>query len=285
MIDDDGNVLSTLDQDLRESLRGLAWQVLRWSVVAFGVAVGVAAVWTWARGGWTINAATGFLPPHRGYSAYVLTPVLFLTPWPEMWMAAGVVLLLGGARAAWVGVLAGWAWRQARGPHGAAKLFLILNLAFAGVLAGNLMKDRGTTGDSVRLKVWRAALHESRKHPWGLYPDGFVAGVDGRLAVKAHSDVLQLLVIYGWAAFALVLWAGISAFVCLPDSPAKAAVFALTVQSVVDNRLHHWACAIVYAAVWVLAATTRSAETSGRSSIGSVADLQAEPHQAQAEYY
>lgn len=190
---------------------------------------------------------TGFFPPHRGYSAYVVTALLFLAPQPWLRGAAGVVLLLSGARAAWIGVLAGWGWS-----HGWRRPWLLGVLLAAAVAGGMLMKGKPQqNNDSVRVMIWRAALHDIAKNPRGTYPDGWCTAVAGMEASKAHSDALQGLVVYGWALgggaillVALGLWR-------VPEGPWKDLLVALTAQSVIDNRLHHPACAALYALVWL----------------------------------
>lgn len=206
-----------------------------------------AALYTGISSGHFFTSMTGFLKPHYGYSAYAISVLLFLAPGPWLRWTAGAALLLSGNRASWVGGIAGWA--SAGGPRRA------LLAAFLGVLAvvgGYAWKPR-TDNDSVRILIWRAALREASKHPEGIGRGKFIAAVDGYAATKAHSDVLQLwveggaaLTVYVLAAFALALW-------FLPPSPAKDALVCLSVQSVIDNRLHNWACALLYAAVWIAA--------------------------------
>lgn len=206
---------------------------------------------------------TGFLEPHYGYSAYAISVLLFLAPHPALrWVAAGA-LLLSGNRASWVGGLAGALWRRP---------VLALALGLLAAVGGYAWKPR-TDNDSVRILIWRSALREAAKHPEGIGRGQFIAAVDGYAATKAHSDVLQLwveggaaLTVYVLAAFVLALW-------FLPPSPAKDAIVCLSVQSVIDNRLHNWACALLYAAVWIAALWEARLALPARKAHGGVAEL------------
>lgn len=221
-------------------------------------AVLTAALYTGISSGHFFTSMTGFLKPHYGYSAYAISVLLFLAPWPWLRWAAGTALLASGNRASWVGGIAGWAsaggWRRAA---------LAGALALVAVTAGHAWKPR-TDNDSVRILIWRLAIRTAKAHPEGVGRGKFIAAVDGYAVTKAHSDVLQLwveggaaLTVYVLAAFALALW-------FLPASPAKDALVCLSVQSVVDNRLHNWACALLYAAVWIAAINAAKARKEER---------------------
>lgn len=226
-------------------------------IAVWGSAVGLAALWTGAQHGFHVATMTGFLPPHYGYSAYAVVPLVFLGP---LWLRglAGATLLLSGNRAAWVGVLAGLAWRWVRGPHAGTRALLLAALLPLAVVAGNALKPRGATGDHVRLHIWKVALTTAAKHPEGVGPGNFALGVDGYAVTKAHSDVLQLLVERGFRVTGAVLALAVFAVCILPaGAPATAAVVALASQSLIDNRLHHPACGALLAAVWICAWRSR----------------------------
>lgn len=212
-------------------------------IIAWGLAVAAAALWTGAQAGFHICSMTGFLPPHYGYSAYAVVPLLFLAP-GRMKLFAGFVLLLSQNRASWVGAIAGWAWSR-RTPARLAAAVLLAAFAVAGGLA---FKPYGVRGDSVRIHIWKAAARQAVRAP-----GEFCIGVGGYVVTKAHSDVMQLAAERGWKIAALALLVLGWAFCRLPESPAKAVVLALSVQSFVDNRLHHPACAALYVAAWIAA--------------------------------
>lgn len=223
---------------------------MRRAIVLWGVAVMAAAYWTGARHGYWFTDMVGFLPPHYGYSAYAEVPLLFLARWRGFrWLAAGA-LLLSRNRASQVGAIAGWAWAG-----GARRRALAVILALTAVIGGLMLKPY-RTNDAIRINVWKAALTMTKMRPEGLGAGQFAVGVNGFVFEKAHSDVLQLLVEHGVVVFAYVLSAFVLAFSMLiaagPRTPAKAVVVALTAQSVIDNRLHHPACAALYAAAWLL---------------------------------
>lgn len=216
-------------------------------LIVFGAAATMAAAFATGLhpGAWFFTRMTGFFPPHYGYSAYIVTALLFLAPHRWLRGAAGVALLLSGNRAAWVGGLAGWGWSR-----GWRRPALLATLVAAAVIGGLAFKPR-KDNDTIRAHIWRAALHDIARHPRGTWPDGWCTAVDGKVACKAHSDVLQLAVVGGWAAavlaallLALGLWRA-------PEGPYKDLVVCLTAQSVIDNRLHHPACAALYALAWL----------------------------------
>lgn len=246
--------------------------MIRGAIVTGGVIVMAAALWTGADHGF-FTAMTGLLPPHYGYSAYVVSALLFLGP-RYVREPAGLTLLLSGNRASWLGGIAGWAWRGGR--RRAALAAILCVLAGVGGLAWKRPAQR-RGNDVERVHIWRAALRLAAHHPAGIGRGNFCMGIDGREVAYAHSDALQFLVVYGWAAAALALWAWVGGFWLLPAGPAKDAVVALTAQSVIDNRLHHPVCAALYVAVWILAATARVDGPGDRGAIGLVADPQAAP--------
>jgi hypothetical protein len=227
--------------------------VIRPLLVGWGLVVGAAALWTGAQHGFHVATMTGFLPPHYGYSAYALVPLLFLGPrWAQL--AGGAALLLSKNRAAWVGAVVGLVWnaKECR-PFGCycerrLRAILAAGLVVLAVVGGNMLKPRGADGDSVRVHIWKAAAWQA----WTA-PGEFCIGVDGRVTMKAHSDVLQLAAERGWKVAALVLLFVGWAFYRLPEGPEKAVVAALSVQSVIDNRLHHPACAALFALAWLAA--------------------------------
>lgn len=224
--------------------------ILRFFIVLFAAATTAAALatgFTTDLGHFHMGWMTGFFPPHRGYSAYVVTALLFLAP--QRWLRglAGVTLALSGARAAWIGALAGWGWSR-----GWRRPWLLGVLLAAAVAGGMLMKGKPQqNNDSVRVMIWRAALHDIAKHPRGTYPDGWCTAVAGLEASKAHSDLLQVVLIYGWAPGTLVVLLVALGLWRAPEGPWKDLVVALTAQSVIDNRLHHSACAALYALAWL----------------------------------
>lgn len=224
--------------------------MIRKGIVAWALVVMAAALWTGAAapgGPRFFTSMTGLLPPHYGYSAYAISTLLFLAPWPWARWAGGAALLLSGNRASWVGVIGGWA------SLGGARRALLAGFLALGATIGGYAWKYTTNNDSARILIWRAVWRESVKHPEGIGRGKFIAAVEGYAVTKAHSDVMQLLVEGGVALTAYVLAALILGLAMLPPGPGKAAVVALTVQSVIDNRLHHPACAFLYAAVWLAA--------------------------------
>jgi len=203
-----------------------------------------AALWTGAQAGFRICSMTGFLPPHYGYSAYAISVLPFLAPWAWVRWLAGAALLASGNRASWVGALAGALWRRP---------VLALVLGLLAVVGGYAWKPR-PDNDSIRIKIWSAALHEAVKHPEGIGAGKFITAMDGYAVTKAHSDVMQLLVEHGFLAAGVFVLAILAGLCALPASPEKGALIALSVQSVIDNRLHHPACATLYVALWLVAA-------------------------------
>lgn len=226
-------------------------------IVAWGLLVAGAALYTgvtFGLAGRTFfkTSMIGFLPWHYGYSAYAVVPLLFLGPRWARWVG-GVTLLLSANRAAWVGVIAGWAWAGGR-----RRLALAGILALLAVVGGNALKDYGARGDSARVHIWKAAIKEANRHPLtGVGERGWLIGVHGYAVTKAHSDVLQLAVDHGWLVAGLAVLLFGLAFYRLPESPEKALVLALSVQSVINNYLHHPACAALYVAVWIAAMRAR----------------------------
>ncbi len=225
-------------------------------IVAWCLIVAAAALWTGFTtrpGQFDFRWMTGFFPPHYGYSAYAMVPLLFLGPRWARWFA-GVALLLSGNRAAWVGAIAGWASRQG-GEHVGAKLLLAFALCISAVFGGLLMKEahvRGRT-DNVRVQIWTTAWEVAVKHPRGIGAGNFCYGIAGREVTKVHSDVLQLLVEQGFLVAGAVLLLLLGGLCWLPAGPWKETLIALSVVSVIDNRLHHPACAALYVFVWAAA--------------------------------
>lgn len=224
-------------------------------LVVFGAAATMAAAlgtgFFTVPGEFNFTWTTGFFPPHRGYSAYIVTALVFLAPHRWLRALAGLTLALGGTRAAWVGVLAGWAWGR---PW---RVLAALLLAVLAVVGGNKLKSHGAQGDGVRVLTWQAALREAEKHPTGLVTEGrghFIAAIAGNEVNKAHSDLLQLLVDHGFAAAFYAILALAAGLWWLPAGPWKELVVCLSVQSLMDNRLHHPACAALYAVAWLGAA-------------------------------
>jgi hypothetical protein len=205
-----------------------------------------AAVWTGYPRFFT--SMTGFYPPHYGYSAYAVSVIPILAANPFLRLLAVAALLASGNRASWVGVLAGWAYLG-----GARRVTAGAFLCVLAVFGGLLFKPR-QDNDSIRVHIWKAAAHEIKKSPWvGLRGVGFAAGVDGNAVFKAHSDVVQVAVQWGLpAAAGALLLAGLCLYF-FPYGREKAALIALLTQSVVDNRLHHGACAVLLLAVVVAA--------------------------------
>jgi hypothetical protein len=229
----------------------------RQAIVLYAAAATAAAFYTGARDhGRFFTSMTGFLPPHYGYSAYAAAALLFLAPRSARGarFLAAAALLLSGNRAAWVGVLAGVASRQsARDEHLGAKLLLLLALALAGVLGGLALKPH-PGNDSNRVLIWKAVVHEIREHPAGNGGQPFEFGVGGQAFDHAHSDVLEVALRYGVLAAAVVCLLVLGELVHLPASPEKAALVALTVPCVIDNRLTTSGASLaLYLAVWVLA--------------------------------
>lgn len=227
---------------------GLWWRlVLRNLIVAWCFTVMVAALYTGAAaGGYFKTSMTGFLPPHYGYSAYAIVPLLFLAPWQRVRWVAGAALLASGNRASWLGALAGALWRR---PVLAAVLGALA--AFGGLYMKPAVVRNRT--DNVRVQIWTTAWGVALEHPRGIGRGNFIRAIAGREVNKAHSDVLQLLVEGGFLLTGLVLaLLGVGLYALAPG-PEKDVVVALTVQSVIDNRLHHPACATLYALAWLAA--------------------------------
>lgn len=233
---------------------------MRALIIGWATIVLASAFWTgWARGHWW--HMTGFFEPHRGYAMYAASVLPLLAP---RWLGgrAWAGMLLSRTRAAQIGVLAAWAascWaRRNRDEHFAPKLLLLFGLAFAAVLGGAAMKPYGAKGDSDRVMIWKTAVSYIAERPWmGWGSDQFYVGVGGLAISKAHSDVLQLALERGVPAAALALFLLAWGLCRLPETPEKAVVVALTTQSLIDNRLHHPACAALYAAAWLAAALAR----------------------------
>jgi hypothetical protein len=222
-------------------------------IVAWGVVVMLAALWTGAERGFVVGTMWGILPPHYGYSAYAMVPLLFLGPrWVRV--AAGGALLLSGNRASWVGAIAGWVMSAPECDFKGClcerwnRVALAVMLALVAVIGGNALKTYGSRGDSVRVQVWKAAAAQAVRRPGPFY-----VGIAGRATAHAHSDVLQVAATRGWKAAVLVVLLAGWAFYRLPDGPGKAVVAALMVVSIIDNRLHHPACVALFAAAWYVA--------------------------------
>lgn len=190
---------------------------------------------------------TGFFPPHRGYSAYIACALIFLAP--HRWLrglgmaAAG----LSAARAAWIGVIAGWAWGR---PRRVALASILAGLALVG---GNMVKDYGARGDVARVQIWKLAWSQAVKHPHGVGEGRFIGAIGGYAVTKAHSDLMQVLVERGFLTAISAMGLIAAGLWLAPASPWKDLVVCLTTQSLVDNRLHHPACAALYAVVWACA--------------------------------
>lgn len=226
-------------------------------IVAWGLIVAVAALWTGFTtrpGEFYFTWMTGLLPPHYGYSAYAMVPLLFLGPRWVRWAGLGA-LLASCNRAAWLGAIVGWVWNaeKCRFDCPCPKVYraqLAVVLGFLAVVGGLALKPREirASTDSMRVKIWKAAVWQAVEAP-----GEFCIGVDGRVVTKAHSDVLQLAAEQGWKTAALVLLVVGWSFYRLPEGPGKAVVAALGAQSVIDNRLHHPACAALFALAWLAA--------------------------------
>lgn len=228
--------------------------MIRQLIGVWCLAVLVAALYTGAANGRFFTNMTGFLPPHYGYSTYAIVPLLFLSNVPWLRWVAGAALLMSGNRASWVGAIAGWAssqWKRL----GPVALSLAAALALVAVVGGLAMKPavvRART-DNVRVQIWTTAWGAALKHPRGLGRGNFIRAVAGREVTKAHSDVLQLLVEGGFLLTGLVLALLAVGLYSLAPGLEKDVVIALTTISVIDNRLHHPACAALYAAAWLAA--------------------------------
>jgi hypothetical protein len=222
----------------------------RQAIVLYAAAATAAAFYTGARDhGRFFTSMTGFLPPHYGYSAYAAAALLFLAPRSARGTRplAAAALLLSGNRAAWVGVLAGWASTDRRYWKLAAPLAAI-------AVAGGLALKPHPGNDSNRVLIWKAVVHEIREHPAGNGGQPFEFGVGGQAFDHAHSDVLEVALKYGVLAAAVVCLLVLGELVHLPASPEKAALVALTVPCVIDNRLTTSGASLaLYLAVWVLA--------------------------------
>jgi hypothetical protein len=211
-----------------------------------------ASLYTGAVSGRFFNSMTGFLPPHYGYSAYAVVVLLFISNAAWLRWVAGAALLLSGNRASWVGAIAGWAWSQRRrlGPVALSAPVIFGMIAVIGGLAWKPAHIRAST-DSVRVQIWKTTWDQALRHPRGVGRGQFMIAVDGNATGYAHSDVLQLLVEQGFVVTGLVLAALLVGFYFLPDGPMKAVVVALSIPSIIDNRLHHPACAALYVAAWL----------------------------------
>lgn len=235
-------------------------------LIVFGAAATMAAaVATGAASGpfHFLTSMTGFFPPHYGYSAYIVTSLLFLAPQRWLQWAAVASLVLSGNRAAWVGAIAGWAWGREDGPRvwdsRPLRLQAAVVLGVLAVFGGLLFKPpvvRART-DNVRMQIWTTALEVSAAHPEGLGRGNFIRAIAGREVNKTHSDLLQLLVEGGRALTAITVLLIAWGLYRSPEGPFKSLLVCLTAQSVVDNRLHHPACAALYALAWLGAALER----------------------------
>lgn len=240
----------------------LWWRlVIRNLIVAWCLVVMAAALYTGAAAGlrFFVNM-TGFLPPHYGYSAYATCVLLFLAPWWWVRSLAGAALLASGNRASWVGSLAGWAWRGGR-----RRLALAGILGALAVVGGLALKPKIVRArtDSDRVMIWKSVLGVIREHPEGIGSD-YAIGVAGLEVSHAHSDVLEIALRWGVKISVLILLVVGWGFYRAPNGPEKAALVCLTAQSIIDNRVTtSWACAGLYAALW-LAALLR-ARRSGRT--------------------
>lgn len=224
-------------------------------LIAWGLLNLAAGVWTgtesWLRGGSFSFAMLGFFPPHYGYTMYAVSilPIL-ASRWLGCWAWAG--LLASRNRASQAGALVGWAW--AGGARRRALAGILVGLV---VVVGLALKPNAKN-DSNRVMIWKQALVAAAQHPEGMGQGGFYVGVGGYAITKAHSDVLQLLVERGFRVTGVVLALLGLLFYLLPaGTPEKAALACLLSQSIIDNRLHHPACAGLLLAVWVAAARAK----------------------------
>lgn len=224
---------------------------------AAGAVVALASLWTgWGHG---FKATMwGLFPPHYGYSAYIEAAALFLAPWWPVRALLGLSLALSTNRTAWLGVLAGWAYLGGWRRRAACAGLLVL-----GMLAAQHFKPAGT--NAVRVAIWEAALLTLRSRPQGFGLGGWCTGVHGLITPYAHSDVLQVLLVYGvWLGGAVVLWFLAAARDTLrgPKTVEKAALVCLLAQSIPDNRLHRPACQATLFVVAVLALTSQTSRPS-----------------------
>ena len=223
--------------------------ILRRGFVLAASGVALAALWTGARGGFYLGDMYGFFPPHRGYSAYIVSALLFLAGSRWGRGLAGAVLLLSGARAAWLGVLAGWAWGR---PRRWAVAAILGALAVTGGLWLKPAHVRPKT-DNVRRQIWLTTVGVIARTPRGVGQGNFCMGIAGREVTKAHSDVLQVLVEQGWLWGGLVIIWIAGAFWLTPPGVGKQVLVCLLAQSVIDNRLHQPACVVALTWVWAVA--------------------------------
>lgn len=223
---------------------------MRRAICGVAAVVTAAAIWTGAKAGFSTCSMTGLLPPHYGYSAYFACALLFLGPRWVRWVA-GAALLASGNRASWVGSLAGWAWSGGR-----RRVALAGVLAVLGTLGGLALKPYHGN-DANRVMIWKTVVGVIHDNPQGV-GDDFAMGVKGLEISHAHSDFLEIGLRWGVAPLCYALAAVILGLGFLLESPEKDLLVCLTFQSVIDNRVTtSWACAALYAAVWLAAALAR----------------------------
>lgn len=223
---------------------------MRRTLVAVATVTTAAALYTGARTGRFFVDMKGVLPPHYGYSAYFACVLVFLGP---TWARYGAVaaLLLSGNRAAWVGAIAGWAYLGGRRRIAAAALLCVL-----ATIGGLAVKppDSRARNDSARVIIWKAVGRTIQRHPDGIGPGALALGVEGYEVNHAHSDLLEIAVVWGFQRAVLVVILAAYGFWLLPRSPEKALLVALTTTSILDNRLTtHSACLALYLVVWATA--------------------------------
>jgi hypothetical protein len=216
-------------------------------IAAAGTIAAMAATWMTPAGG---AGMVGLLPPHYGYSAYFESAALLCATWPEAQGLCLGAMLISTNRCSWVGALVGWGYLGGRRRRAVAAVLVVL-----AVVLGARLKPH-PYNDAVRLDIWRAVAASP-----GVGSAAFAAvRVDGHPAAKAHSDLLQLYVHFG-ARFMLIAGAlMLLALDWLLDGErllAVAVVLCLTAQSLLDNRLHHPACAALYALAWWWAISER----------------------------
>lgn len=217
--------------------------MLRQLIAVTGTLAAMAAMWTAPKGG---AGMVGFMPPHYGYSAYFESAAVFAATWPEAQALLLLAMLLSTNRCSWVGTLAGWGylggWRRRAA---AAALILVA------ILGGGRIKPQ-PTNDFVRTRIWAAAIASP-----GVGGEAFAkTDIFGMHAVKAHSELLQVYVDFGRAAFVLACLAMLYAAWWLlrgPQTPACAAACCVTVQLLFDNRLHYPPCAALFLTTWAWA--------------------------------
>lgn len=224
--------------------------MLRWSKIAFGwfaAACACAALWTGAKYHFVAGTCWGFFWPHYGYSAYVESAAVLLCWCSPASLLCLAAIALSLNRDAWLGLLAGVAYYGNRRQRLACAI-----LGALAVILGALLKPHAYN-DSVRLHIWWTMLRDvAWYNPRGLDPHSYTIMWAGKAVEKAHSDLLQLLVDWGWLAWALTVidlvlflrWATRG-----KPTPAKAALLCLATQSVFDNRLHRPVCVLALAAV------------------------------------